>query len=192
MGSPKKLRKNWSRPKKPFDRTRIEYEAGLEKEYGFKRKKEIWKVKRCFKNIKRRARNILATHDEADEKALLAKLQKYGLADKNFTLDDVLNMKLEDFCERRLQTVMFRKGMANTVKHARQMITHRNVLIGDTVVDMPNYLVALEEEKKIKFREKKPKPKEAPKVEEKPVEEGSAEAAPKAEKKEEDISNPYL
>jgi ribosomal protein uS4 len=192
MGSPKKLRKGWSRPKKPFDRARLEYEAELKKEYGFKRKREIWKIKQKFKNIKRRARTILATHDENEKKVLMEKLQKYGIADKNASIDDVLNLSLEAFCNRRLQTVVLKKGMANTNGHARQIITHRKILIGETIVDMPNYMVSLEDEKKIKVKEKKAKPK----IEEKPTEaktEGFSEPQAKlSEIKEEDLVNPYL
>jgi len=177
MGSPRKLRSAVRRPLRPFDRVRLEYEAGLKKEYGFKRKREIWKLQEYFKNLKRRARNILATHDKNEEKILMAKLSRYGLGNGNFSLDDVLNLSLENVCERRLQTILLRKGLASTNNQARQLVTHRKILIGDTIVDMPNYLVDVEQEKKIKIREKKPKAKkeetkvEAPVTEEKTQEE---------------------
>jgi small subunit ribosomal protein S4 len=158
MGSPRKLRREWSRPLRPFDRVRLEYEAGLEKEYGFRKKKEIWNLENYFKNLKRRARNIQATHDQNDEKILKAKLLRYGFAKGEFTLDDILNMRLEDVCERRLQTILLRKGMATTASQARQFVTHRRVLIGDMIVDQPNYLVDVEQEKKIKLKVKKEKP----------------------------------
>lgn len=176
----------WNRPKKPFDRTRIEYEAGLKKEYGFKRKKEIWKIKQYFKNIKRRARTILATHNKEEEKILMARLQRYGIADKKFTLDDVLNLSLEDFCERRLQTIVHKKGLANTIKEARQMITHRRILVGKAIIDQPNYLVNVEDEKKISVKKKAPKPK----VEEKPAEEPQTDSAPEDAKIENEEETP--
>jgi small subunit ribosomal protein S4 len=163
MGSPKKLRREWSRPLRPFDKVRLEYEAGLEKEYGFKKKSEIWTIQSYFKNIKRRARNIQATHDQNDEKILMNKLLRYGIAKDKFTLDDVLNLRLEDFCERRLQTIILRKGMATTANQARQIVAHRRILIGDMVVDQPNYLVDTEQEKKIRIKEKIPKSGQAPK-----------------------------
>ncbi|MBN2095672.1 MAG: 30S ribosomal protein S4 [Candidatus Aenigmarchaeota archaeon] len=165
MGSPRKLRSSFGRPLKPFDRARIEYEAGLKKEYGFRRKREIWKLSQYFKNLKRRARNILATHDINDEKVLMAKLTRLGIGSEGFTLDDVLNLNLEDVCERRLQTLVVKKGIATTLKQARQFIVHRRILIGNTIVDMPNYIVNVEEEANIKLRAKqlKPKPEEKPK-----------------------------
>jgi small subunit ribosomal protein S4 len=170
MGSPRKLRREWSRPLRPFDRVRLEYEAGLEKEYGFKKKSEIWTVQNYFKNLKRRARNIQATHDQNDEKILMAKLARYGIAKENFTLDDVLNLRLEDVCERRLQTIVLRSGLATTNGQARQMVVHRRILVGDQVIDQPNYLIDVEEEKKIRLKVKAPKPVEAPKAEAEAVE----------------------
>lgn len=179
MGSPRKLRSSVTRPLRPFDRVRLEYETELKKEYGFKRKREIWKLQQYFKNLKRRARNILATHDKEEEKALMKKLSRYGLGNGDFTLDDVLNLSLENVCERRLQTIVFKKGLASTLNQARQLVTHRKVIIGDMIVDMPNYLVDVEQEKKIKLRERKPKAKKEEKKVEAPVEgEGKVEASP--------------
>jgi len=157
MGSPKKLRREWSRPLRPFDRVRLEYETGLEKEYGFKKKNEIWNIQNYFKSIKRRARNILATHDQNDEKILMNKLSRYGIAKEKFTLDDVLNLRLEDVCERRLQTIIMRKGLATTANQARQIIAHRRILVGEMVIDQPNYLIDVEQEKMIRVKVKAPK-----------------------------------
>jgi len=153
MGHPKKLRKKWKRPKKLFDKARIDYEKELKKKYGFRRKKEIWKLEYVFKNIKRRARKILAIKDEKSEKILIEKVAKMGLLEKNSTLDDVLNLKLEDFCDRRLQTIVYKKGLGNTIKHARQLIAHKKVMVGDRIINQPNYLVSREEENKIKLKE---------------------------------------
>jgi small subunit ribosomal protein S4 len=158
MGDPKKLRKHWEKPKKMFDRARIEREKELVRKYGFRRKREIWKLEYIFKNYKRRVRKILAEYDENEKNILINKLARLGVLEKNASLDDVLNLKLEDFCERRLQTIVYKKGLANTVKHARQLIAHKKIIVGDKIVDQPNYLVLKEEEDKIKLKEKK-KPK---------------------------------
>jgi len=155
MGDPRKLRKHWEKPKKMFDRARIEREKELVKKYGFRRKREIWKLEYIFKKYKRRARKILAEYDENEKNILINKLARQGILEKNSSLDDVLNLKLEDFCERRLQTIIYKKELANTIKHARQLITHKKVIVGDKIVDQPNYLVLREEEDKIKLREKK-------------------------------------
>ena len=153
MGDPKKLRKHWEKPKKMFDKARIEREKELVKKYGFRRKREIWKLEYIFKNYKRRVRKILAKYDEKEKNILINKLVRLGILKENSTLDDVLNLKLEDFCERRLQTLVYRKELANTVKHARQLITHKKIIVGDRIINQPNYLVLKEEEDKIRLKE---------------------------------------
>jgi len=52
---------------------------------------------------------------------------------------------------RRLQTVLFKKGMARSVKQARQFIVHEHVLIGDKKITSPAYLVKVSEEASISF-----------------------------------------
>jgi len=150
----RRFKKKWMRPKKAFDKVRINYENILKKNYGFRRKKEIWKLEYYFKNIKRRARKILAEKNKEDEKILINKLVKLGVANKDFTLDDVLNLDLEAFCERRLQTIVYKKNIANTIKHARQLIAHKKIIIEDRTINQPNYLVRKDEEDKIKLKEK--------------------------------------
>ena len=159
MGHPKKLRKNWKRPKKMFDKSRIEFEKKLKKTYGFKRKREIWKIEYEFKTIKRRARKILASRDKEAEKILTEKINKIGLLSKP-SLEEILNLQLEDLCNRRLQTIVQKKGLANTVNHARQLIIHKKVIIGEKIITQPNYIVAIGEEENIKIRKKVKKPAE--------------------------------
>ncbi len=154
MGHPKKLRKKWRRPRKLFDKDRIKLEKELKKEYGFRRKKEIWKLEFDFKRIKRRARKILATKDKEAEKILIEKMNKLNILPKNSGLEDILNLKLKNLCDRRLQTILHKKGVANTIKHGRQLITHKKVIVGDRIINQPNYLVSKEEEENIKMKEK--------------------------------------
>ncbi len=68
---------------------------------------------------------------------------------ENATLDDILNLKVQDILERRLQTVVLRKGLAKTPLQARQMIVHRHVMIGDRRVDRPGYWVQRGEDERI-------------------------------------------
>ena len=58
--------------------------------------------------------------------------------------------------ERRLQTQVVRRGLARTMKQARQMIVHRHIMVGDKIITSPSYLVKAEEEDKIKFAPKSP------------------------------------
>jgi small subunit ribosomal protein S4 len=85
------------------------------------------------------------------EKELLARLKKLGIIHETAILDDVLDLTVEDILERRLQTIVFRKGLAKSIYQARQLITHGHIIIGDQRVTVPSYLVTREEEEKIAY-----------------------------------------
>ncbi len=64
-------------------------------------------------------------------------------------LDDVLALTVNDVLERRLQTLIFKKGHAKSINQARQVIVHGHVSVDKRKVVFPSYLVPLEEEKRI-------------------------------------------
>jgi len=164
----RKMRKGFKRPKTPWDDTLIEEERRLLREFGLKNKKELWRARSTLRGFRRRAREITANKDEADEKALLDKLVKFNILEKTHGIDDVLALTVEDILNRRLQTIVFRKNMANTVKQARQFIVHGHVRIDGRKVTFPSYFVPADEEGKIEvtLQIKVPNPK---KVEDKPT-----------------------
>ena len=129
MGQPKKSRRRYSRPKRPYDKERIVREKKILKDFGLRRKHEIWKAENKLRNFRRRARELLAEKDDTGKKELFDKLNSIGFRVEK--LDDVLDLKLEDILSRRLQTFVFKKGLANTLKQARQLIVHRHVIVGD-------------------------------------------------------------
>lgn len=145
----KKLKKKYKKPKVPFDKERIERERELLHEFGLKKKREIWKAETLLRKYRRLARELAARKNEKMERELIKKLVGLGILEKNANLDDVLELKVEDILERRLQTLVFRKGLANTPKQARQFIVHSHVKIGGRKVKYPSYLVPKEEEDKI-------------------------------------------
>jgi small subunit ribosomal protein S4 len=146
----KRQRKKYITPKTPWDRERIEREKVLMKTFGLRRKREIWRAEALLRKYRRIARELIAKTDEKKEAQLIEKLSKLGILPKNSTLDDVLSLTVENFLERRLQTIVFRKGFANTPKHARQLIVHGKVFINERKITFPSYLVPVEEEDKIK------------------------------------------
>lgn len=170
MGDPKKIRKKYSRPKKRWDRTRIEEEKKISKDYGLKNKKELWKAETFLRKKRQNARMLLAMPEEKKkqrEKELIESLKKIGLVKKNSSLEDVLELKTQELLERRLQTMVLRKGMANTIKQARQFITHGHISVNKNKVSVPSYLVKESEENKIEFLGKAIQLKPAIKKEEK-------------------------
>jgi len=90
------------------------------------------------------------------EATLLDSLAKKGLVSKDATLDDVLSLTVESILARRLQTVVWKKGLASTPYQARQLITHRHIVIGDRVVTKPSYWVLADEEPKVGIRPDSP------------------------------------
>ncbi len=145
MGHPKKLKKKYKRPVRPFDN--LEEERKLLKEYGLKKKQELWRAETELKKIRRRAMTLLAKKDLKEENILIEKLKKMGLNVNN--LDDVLKLNVKDLLERRLQTIVFRKGLSKTIKHARQLIAHGKVKINGRKVPFPSFIVPKEYEDKI-------------------------------------------
>ncbi len=154
MGDPKRIRKKYSGPRHPWQKDRIDEEKKLLKEYGLKNKTELWKVSSKMKNFSDQAKKLIAakgTQAEKERKQLMEKLNKLGFIQKNANLDDVLGLKLRDFLNRRLQTLVFKKGMARSVNQARQFITHEHIVIGEKKITSPSYLVSVEEEPRINF-----------------------------------------
>src|SRR3989344_4795229 len=118
MGDPKRHRKKYSTPIHPWQRSRIEEEKVLSREYGLLRKREIWKAKSLIRKFRNQAKRLIsATTDQAkkEEKQLLDKLYKLGLVQKDAKIDDVLGLGVRDLLNRRLQTTIYKKGMTNTI-----------------------------------------------------------------------------
>jgi len=85
------------------------------------------------------------------EGELLSRLKRLGVLSETAVLDNVLDLTIEDILERRLQTIVFRKGLAKTIHQARQLITHGHISIGKQRVTVPSYIVSREEEKQIEY-----------------------------------------
>lgn len=152
----KKQQKRFERPKKPFDSKRIKEENKLKTKYGLKNKKEIWKSGAKVKYYRTRAKSLITAERETQQK-FFDKLNEIGLGVESVA--DVLALTVEDILKRRLSTVVAGKGLADTAKQARQMITHKRILVKGKVVNVPSYLVKVEEEDKINLKKKVKKPK---------------------------------
>jgi len=152
MGHPKKQKRKYEKPKRSFDKERIEREEKLKRDYGLRRKKEILKAESILRNFWRRARSLQAEPDEEKEKELLEKLNKFGLDCSK--LDDVLRIRLEDILSRRLQNIVYKKNLANSIKEARQLVVHGHVLVNNRKVLWPGYLVPTKLEDRIELKGK--------------------------------------
>ena len=158
MGDTRKQHKKYKRPRKLFEKSRIEEENLLLKKYGLKNKKEIWRAKSAIEEIRNRAKSLINTKEKQSE--FLNKLKKQGF--EVSSVDDVLSLDKEAFLERRLQTILVRKKLAGTPRQARQLIVHKHILVDEKTVNSPSFLVPKHLENKItkKIKQKKEKAKE--------------------------------
>jgi small subunit ribosomal protein S4 len=150
----KKQKKKFEKPLRPWDKTRIEEERKIIQNYGLRRKREIWRTESILRNYRRIARNLAAKRDKEKEKILLDKLFKMGLISKDANLDDVLALTIEKLLNRRLQTLVFKKGLASTPKQARHFIVHGHIALDERRVKWPSVIVPIAEENKITLYEK--------------------------------------
>jgi small subunit ribosomal protein S4 len=158
----KRKHKGYSRPKRPFDKSRIDEEVVIKKEFGLKNKKEIWKAEAKIKSIRQKAKKLI-TASEAEQQALFDRLKKIGLEVNS--IGDVLGLDKTDYLNRRLQTIVSLKGIAPTAKTSRQMIVHKRVLVNGRVIDSPSFIVPVELEDKIEIKQKVKKEKPAEEAE---------------------------
>lgn len=144
MGAPKFQRKKYSKPLHPWQKTRIEAEKNLKKEFGLKNKKEIWKTDSLLRRFKTQVKKLIKLNTEQakkEEELFRKKLAKYDLLPSTFKLEDVLALGTKDLLNLRLQTQVFKQGFTRTVKQARQFITHGHILVNNKKIDIPSFLV---------------------------------------------------
>ncbi len=159
MGDPKKQRKKFDTPRFPWQTDALDTELKLLGQYGLRNKREIWRHKTLLSKYRGIGRSLLGMSIEErsrQEKQLLDRLHRLGILPDEAALDDVLDMSLEDILERRLQTLVFQKGLAKSIQQARQLITHGHIAIEGRRVSTPSYLVLKNEETKIAYAPKSP------------------------------------
>jgi len=162
MGDPKFSRKKYDTPSHPWQAGRIKEENELLKKYGLKNKKEAWKAQSYLRSLRRQARELqarLRTKDpqaEKEFKSLMKRTVTLGVLPDTATLDDVLILTIESVLGRRLQTMVYQKGLAGTLGQARQLIVHGHIAIDGRKVRIPGYLVRQKEMELISYKDSSP------------------------------------
>ncbi len=153
--------KQYETPNHPYQGERISSEHSLLDRYGLANKEEIWRAQSLLRSYRREARDLLAQPQDESvvqrrSEEFLGRLKRNGVLDEADGLGDVLGLEVEDVLERRLQTVAYRKGLANTPQQARQFIIHGHVVLGDQRQRIPSYVVDVDEEDLVAFDENSP------------------------------------
>jgi len=159
MGGIKRQRKKIETPGHPYDKARLERELPLVGDYGLRNKRELWKARTILSTARQQARGLLAIDPEVRkirERELLSRLSRFGMLSQNSNLDSVLALEIKVVLERRLQTIVFRKGLATSPYQARQFITHRHIAIGTGVATSPSRLITVAEEDLINYAPRSP------------------------------------
>lgn len=158
MGDPKFLRKRYDRPKHPWEAARIAEENKLLVKFGLKNKRELWKAQSVLRNFRRQARELQArlrakeAQAEKETKWLLDSLASMGLLPPGEgRMDDVLALTTQAILERRLQWLVYVKGLASSPTAARQLIVHGHIDLGGHRVRAPGYMVRRKEEESIAY-----------------------------------------
>jgi small subunit ribosomal protein S4 len=154
MGDPHYPSRVWRKPKRPLNYDFMMEDLNTLGMYGLKNKRELWKARTELSRVRHQARSLLALRQEEREQkepVLMNSLARIGLVKEGATLDDVLNLGINDLLSRRLQTLVQRKFSFKTPYQARQAIVHGHVTIGDRVITVPSYIVNVKEEPTIEL-----------------------------------------
>jgi small subunit ribosomal protein S4 len=188
MGDPKKLRKKYETPRHPWQADRFKTEKKLIADFGLTTKKEIWRAEATMRKYRHIARQLVGVAPEkrkAREDVLMNKLRVMGLLKEGATLDNILSLKVESLLDRRLQTLVWKRGLAATIKQSRQLITHGHISVNGRKVTAPGMIMTIDTENRIdwyglpvkielpKHQAGPEKPPEEPKTAEKALAEGA-------------------
>jgi len=147
MGDPVRKKKKFEKPKKLWDKARIEAESKIREDFGLKNARELWGMQTLLRRVRREARRLLSGKGKnIDERKgkLLKRVNRLFLQKQDLTLDDLLSLTVRDVLERRLQSVLVKKNMAKTMRQSRQFITHGHVSVNGRKVSSPSFGLCLE------------------------------------------------
>jgi len=159
MGDPSKQRRKYSRPAHPWQKARIEEEKQFLKDYGLKNKEEVWKTDSLLRKFKKQAKRVIAFRTpqmEKEKTQLFSRLYSLGLIGQNAISEDILSLTAKNLLERRLQTIVYKKKLARSMRQARQFIIHKHIKVRDSLITAPSYLVSRDEEQLISYSPSSP------------------------------------
>lgn len=138
-----------------WNTSRIEADKKLIDMFGLKNEKELWRVQTELSRIRSNVRLLLSQSDSENSRNvsnnIINRLVRYNIASEGTNLEKLLDLDETAFLERRLQSIVFRKGLANSMKQSRQLIVHGFISVNGRKVNKPSYLVPASEDSKIGY-----------------------------------------
>ena len=154
MGDPRRFKKKYKKPAHPFQKERIMEELEFLGRFGLRNKREFWKSRTMLGNwrgIARHSRTLSKEKSLNVQQTLITKLKRLGILGPEAEFEDVLHLTVEDVLKRRLQSLVYEKGLASTIYQARQYIVHGHIQVRNKKVNAPSYIVKKDEEDLISF-----------------------------------------
>lgn len=165
MGDPKFSRSKTQTPTHPWRQARIDEEHALKEKYGLKKTggmKEIWKERTSLRRYRNQAMKLIGRVDTSEghfakeKNQLITSLTRKGLLPEGATVGDVLQIDVDQMLSRRLQSVVYRRGLAPTMRSSRQLIMHGHISIGEQKMTVPGYHILKEEEELLQYNSNSP------------------------------------
>jgi small subunit ribosomal protein S4 len=119
--------------------------------------KEIWREKSSLRRHRNQAMKLIGRVDTSEghfarEKTdLVNSLCRQGLLVEGANIDDVLQINVEHMLSRRLQSVVYYRGLAPSMRAARNMIVHGHISIGEQKMTVPGYHIRKHEEENLNY-----------------------------------------
>ena len=165
MGEPKFSRPRTQTPTHPWKQARIDEEHDLKERFGLKKvggMREIWREKSSLRRHRNQAMKLIGRVDSSEghyakeKEQLLGSLTRKGLLQSGADIGDVLEINVEHMLSRRLQSVVYYKGLAPSMMAARNLIVHGHICIGEQRMTVPGYHVLKEEEDSLQYSQNSP------------------------------------
>ena len=165
MGDPKFSRSKTQTPTHPWRQATIDEEHALKEKYRLKKTggmKEIWKERTSLRRYRNQAMKLIGRVDTSEghfakeKNQLITSLTRKGLLPEGATVGDVLQIDVDQMLSRRLQSVVYRRGLAPTMRSSRQLIMHGHISIGEQKMTVPGYHILKEEEELLQYNSNSP------------------------------------